>query len=85
MTYMVEYTRPDDPKPQLVLCSGDRDSADCLAKFLAFHRDRRNTVNQATIRQCDYCGERPANGYVSAYAACVCEECYDDHHGTIDA
>lgn len=38
------------------------------------------------VRLCDYCGDRPAKGYVSAYRSHVCCECYEDHHGpTIDA
>lgn len=33
------------------------------------------------LRLCDYCGDRPAQGYVKAYRSHVCCECYEDHHG----
>lgn len=32
-------------------------------------------------RKCDYCQEKPAEGYISSYNAYVCEECYIDNHG----
>jgi hypothetical protein len=31
---------------------------------------------------CDYCGHpRVTLGYVAAYDATVCVDCYEDHHG----
>jgi hypothetical protein len=38
-------------------------------------------MNNPEDHTCDYCEERPAEGYVRAYDAYVCEECYEDHHG----
>ena len=34
-------------------------------------------------KTCDYCEEAEAEGYVSAYDAWVCEDCYEDHHGPV--
>ena len=30
---------------------------------------------------CCYCESAPATGYVPAYRARVCEDCYGEHHG----
>lgn len=32
---------------------------------------------------CEYCLVAPAEGYVQAYDAHVCEECYEDNHGRL--
>ena len=32
---------------------------------------------------CEYCELKEAKGYVKAYDAHVCEECYEDEHGPI--
>jgi hypothetical protein len=34
------------------------------------------------FKLCDYCELVPAEGYVKAYEAHVCEQCYEDHHET---
>jgi len=39
-------------------------------------KNKKTPVNKI----CDYCGENPADGYVAAYDAHVCEECYDNYH-----
>jgi formylmethanofuran dehydrogenase subunit E len=49
----------------------------------------RTRIVGRTIRErlkgiCDYCGEPLEGrepGYVAAYDAVVCLECYEDHHG----
>lgn len=30
---------------------------------------------------CEYCWVEKSEGYVKAYDAHVCEDCYEDHHG----
>lgn len=30
---------------------------------------------------CQYCENAPAEGFVPAYEAYICEDCYEEHHG----
>ena len=32
---------------------------------------------------CEYCESNEAEGYVHAYSALVCVNCYEDHHGPL--
>ena len=46
----------------------------------------RRKLRERFAGNCDYCGEPLAGrepGYVAAYDAVVCRECYEDHHGDI--
>lgn len=64
---------------QFVLVPGD-DAATAVAAFVTRQKGR---IVRADVKMCDYCGEVPAEGFVAAYNACVCEACYDDHHGSL--
>ncbi len=42
-----------------------------------------NKTKRLEEKTCEYCCEAKAEGYVKVYNSYVCEECYEDNHGTL--
>ncbi len=56
-----------------------------IAMSRVVHNPSHETIRlRKRPERCDYCGEAKPEGYVAAYDAWVCRECYEDHHGDID-